>query len=244
MSKTRTIAIVQARMGSARFPGKVLQPILGRPMLEWVTRRASRAMEVAEVIVATTDQVVDDPVEFWCAHNGVRWFRGPENDVLERFVQASAWCNADYVVRITADCPLIDHHLIDETVGHFHSDPSCDWCSNFWPERRYPRGLDVECFSLDALRRVNDLADSPELREHVTLAIYRRPDLFRIGSVNGCEDLSAHRWTVDTPEDLELVRAIAGWFGHDRFTWQEALEACRRNRHWSRLNSHIQQRAA
>lgn len=244
MNEMKTIAIVQARMGSERFPGKILQPILNRPMLEWVVRRTARAAGIDEVIVATTDQVRDDPVEFWCAQQGIRWFRGPELDVLERYVQAAAWVNADYIVRVTADCPLIDPELVARTVAHFRADPRCDWCSNFWPDRHFPRGLDVECISLAALRRLNDLATAPEEREHVTLAIYRNPQLFRIGSINGCEDLSGYRWTVDTPEDLELVRAIAGWFGHDRFSWREAVDACRRNWHWNRINSHIRQRAA
>lgn len=244
MSDKKTIAIVQARMGSQRFRGKILQPILDRPMLEWVIRRAGRAKLVDEVIVATTTNVVDDPVEFWCKQNGVRLFRGPENDVLDRYVQAAAWVNADHVVRITADCPLIDPGLIDEVVGHFHGNSDCEWCSNFWPERHFPRGLDVECISLDALRHLNDIADTPELREHVTLAIYRDPAQFRISSVCNCEDFSYLRWTVDMPEDLALVRTIATWFGNDEFTWREALDACRKNWHWNRLNSNIQQRAA
>jgi spore coat polysaccharide biosynthesis protein SpsF len=244
MTETKTIAIVQARMNTERFPGKILQPILDRPMLEWVIHRVGRARTIDEVIVATTTNVVDDPVEFWCHQNNIRWFRGPEHDVLDRYVQAATWCNADHIVRVGADCPLIDPELIDEVVSHFYVDPNCEWCSNFWPERHYPRGLDVECFSLEALRRVNEMADSPELREHVTLAIYRNPKEFRISSVCHAENLSYLRWLVDTQEDLDLVRTIAGWFRQDEFTWRQALDVCRRNWHWNRLNSDTQRRAA
>lgn len=244
MNEKKTIAIVQARMGEADFRGRALQPILDRPMLDWVIQRTRRSSRIAEVIVATSLDTVDDPIEFWCAQRGVRFFRAPGKDVLDRYVRTAAWVNADHVVRISGDCPLIDHELIDAVVGQFHADPTCDWCSNYWPEKNYPAGLEVDCFSLDALRRINDLADTPQLREHLTLAIYRQPSAFRISSVCAAEDYSWLNWRVRTPGDLELVRAIADWFEHDNFSWRTAAELCRRNWQWSRFFSGQQQRRA
>lgn len=242
MDEIRTVAIVQSRMDDAELRGKAMLPILDRPLLDWVIQRTRRASRISEVIVTTTDSVLNDPIEYWCVQNRIRMFRTGEGTLLDRFVQVAAWVNADHVVRIGGDCPLVDPQLIDAVVGQFHTDRSCDWCSNYWPERHYPLGTEVECFSLDALRRVNDMADTPELREQLNLAVCRNASAFRISSVCSAVDHSTMNWRVDGMPELELVRTIADWFENDEFSWGQAVELCRRNWPRSRIPDKQQSR--
>ncbi len=240
----KTIAIIQARLGSNRLPEKVLKNIIGRPMIEHVVERTIRAQLVDKVVVATTNTPQDDRLASFCESKDWNIFRGSENDVLDRYWRCAKHYQADQVVRITSDCPMISPEIIDRVIEKQLTCESSDYSCNFHPERKFPRGLDVECFAFSALDRVNKLAIEPNLREHVTLMIYRRTDLFTVSGFGCREDLSHWRWTVDTPDDLKLIRTIFSHFDHNRFTWREAAQAIHDHPYWRSINQHINQKAA
>jgi len=236
------LAIIQARMGSTRLPGKVLMDIAGRTMLSRVVRRAARAAALDKVVVATTLHHADEPVESEARALGVGVYRGSEQDVLDRYCQAARQSPADMICRITSDCPLIDPGLIDRVVESCLSS-GADYASNTL-SRTFPRGLDVEVFSHTTLERAWREASEPYQRVHVTPYVYQHPERFRLVNVEAPSDLSAHRWTVDTPEDLELVRRIYADLGsEDSFGWREALDLVRSDPPRFLVNSHIQQKA-
>jgi spore coat polysaccharide biosynthesis protein SpsF len=202
----RTVAILQARTTSARLPGKVLMDVAGAPLLAQELRRLLRAGRLDEVVVATTTNESDDPVVDLARREGVRWFRGDERDVLSRYVGAAAEARAEAVVRVTADCPLLDPDVVDRVVSALG--PAVDYASNV-VERTFPVGLDAEALHHDVLLRVDRLAHSDSAREHVTwFVLEERPDLFAIASVTDDEDNSDLRWTVDHAEDLDVVRRL------------------------------------
>ncbi|MEM7457513.1 MAG: glycosyltransferase family protein [Planctomycetota bacterium] len=239
----KTVAIIQARMGSSRLPGKVMAEIYGQTMLERVVGRVAIAKQINDVVVATTDKPDDDAIESLCRTKGWRIFRGEENDVLSRFLGAAGQSGAAKIVRITADCPLIDPHLIDIAVESL--DPErLDYVSNVWPKRTFPRGLDVEAFTLETLVRADLQAKTPAHREHVTSQVYSRPDRFRIGGMEYPVNNSDLRWTVDTPDDLKLIRTIYGYFEGRRFQTSDIVRACREHPAWQMINHHVQQKVA
>lgn len=205
----RTIAVVQARSGSSRLPGKVLAELEGAPLLAQELRRLSRARLLDDIVVATTTSDSDDAVAELAEREGVRWYRGSESDVLGRYVEAARETGAETVVRVTADCPLLDPGVVDLVVERLHeSVAQPDYVSNV-VERSFPHGLDVEAFFVDVLERLARLSSSPSAREHVTWYLrFEHPELFLIGSVEAENDDSDLRWTVDTPADLELVRRL------------------------------------
>jgi spore coat polysaccharide biosynthesis protein SpsF len=200
------LAILQARISSIRLPGKVLKPILGEPMLARQIERLRRAKKFDKLIVATSTDPSDDVLEEFCRRVGVPCFRGSLNDVLDRFYQAALPYAPEHVVRLTGDCPLIDPELVDRTI-EFHLEGGYDYTSNTL-DPTFPDGLDTEVFRLDALCRAWQEAVLPSEREHVTVYIYKRPDKFRLGIYRSLIDLSYYRWTVDEPDDLELVDKI------------------------------------
>ena len=205
----KAVAIVQARMTSTRLPGKVLEDLAGATMLARVIERIRRAASIHEIVIATTTNATDDPLASAASSLGVRVTRGDEHDVLSRYQLAARESAADVVVRITSDCPLIDPVVIDRCVARVTdtTDP-VDYASNTI-ERTYPRGLDVEAFHRDTLERIARFATSTPAREHVTYFLHReRPALFVVAQVLDTADNSDLRWTVDTPEDLELVRQV------------------------------------
>ena len=204
----RTVAIVQARMTSTRLPGKILRPILGRPMLALLVERLQRARRLDGVVVATTVRPTDDPVEALTRQLGVGCFRGSEDDVLDRVVRAARAFDAELIVEITGDCPLIDPGVIDELVDTFAAH-DVDYVSNVL-ERTYPRGLDTQVFPTRVLEEVARLTQDPVDREHVSLYIYAHPERFRLLNVaSGLPaDAAALRLTVDTIEDLDLIRTV------------------------------------
>ncbi len=240
MSAPRTVAIVQARMGSSRLPGKVLKPIGDRPMLDIVLERLGQARSLDEVMVATTVEPLDDQIEAYVRSRGQAVFRGSESDVLERYYLAATHREAELVVRITSDCPLVDPAVVDRVVDALVAKGG-DYAANFLERRTYPRGLETEAMTFAALKRAHEQDRDPATREHVTPFIYRNPDKFHLVAVVGEEDHSGHRWTVDTPEDLELVRRV--------FTelapgggWREVLQIVEAHPEWEALNQHIQQK--
>jgi spore coat polysaccharide biosynthesis protein SpsF len=237
---TRIVAIVQARMGSTRLPGKVLAEIQGHPMLWYVVERTRAAETVDDVVVATTTELADDPIVTFCREHGVGCFRGSEQDVLDRYYQAALRYKADAVVRITGDCPLIDPEIIDKTVRAFLREGP-DYASNC-VERTFPRGLDTEIFAFQALDTAWREASRPYQRAHVTPYIYENPERFTIVSVVGNEDYSAYRWTVDTPEDLVLVRALYARLAGKTFRWSDAIKILKHEPALAEINRSVAQK--
>jgi spore coat polysaccharide biosynthesis protein SpsF len=244
MTTQKTIAVIQARMGSSRLPGKILQPIAGVAMLDWVVQRVRSAQQIHDVVVATTDSAKDDALVEYCRRQDWPCIRGSETDVLSRYGLAAEQFSADRIVRITSDCPFIDADIIDEVINQLDQQPGLNYSCNFFPQRWFPRGLDCECFDRNTLERVHEMAILPEEREHVTLAIYRNPERFAICGIAPEADYSEHRWTVDTDEDLCLVNKIAVAIGHRHFSWRAALAVVQANPDWSQINRHIMQKAA
>lgn len=203
---SKIVAIIQARMGSTRLPGKVLQDLEGQTVLSRVLHRLRRAQLIHELLVATTDCPADDAIVQECRRCSVPVFRGDQEDVLDRYFRGAQLAKADIVVRITSDCPLIDPQITDKTIAEF-LEARPDYASNVMV-RTYPRGLDTEVMSSTALGRAWQEARKPYEREHVTPYIFEHPAQFKLLSVTGDADYSGRRWTVDTAEDLEFVRAI------------------------------------
>ena len=239
----RTVAIIQARTGSTRLPGKVLRPLLGEPLLSHVVRRTARASLVDEVVVATTRLAADQPIVDLGRAEGWPVVRGSEADLLDRYLLAARSERADRVVRITSDCPLIDPVLIDDVVAALDRE-GADYASNSLEPRTYPRGLDVEAMTFAALVLADSQDRDPASREHATPWLRTHPELVRVVRVAADVDRSEHRWTVDTPEDYELVRRIYEAMGNDRFGWLEALAVVEAHPGWSDLNRHVVQKPA
>ena len=236
------VTIIQARMGSTRLPGKVLMDLGRETVLARVIGRLRRARLVNEIAVATTNSVADDAIIRECHRLRVSFFRGSENDVLDRYYQAAQVWAGGAIVRITSDCPLIDPELVDETIQVFQRQ-FADYASNVYP-RTYPRGLDTEVFTTDALERAWGEAHEPYQREHVTPYIYEHPELFRLVSLRGRIDYSQYRWTLDTAEDLELLRNIYARFDdRDDFSWGEVIQLMEREPELAELNSRVVQKA-
>jgi glutamate-1-semialdehyde aminotransferase/spore coat polysaccharide biosynthesis protein SpsF (cytidylyltransferase family)/predicted dehydrogenase len=232
------VAIVQARMGSTRLPGKSLAAIEGRPMLWHVIERVKRARLIDRVVVATSTGSADDAIEKMCHENGVKCYRGSEHDVLDRFYSAARGEKAQQVVRITADCPLIDPEVIDRVVRRFERG-DLDYASNAMV-RSYPDGLDTEIFSFSALERAWHEAGKTSEREHVTP--YLRSDKFRTANVeNDSADMYQHfRWTVDEAQDLEFIRAVYTAFrDRESFGMKDVLELIEKNPGLETMNSEI-----
>lgn len=200
------IAIVQARMGSTRLPGKVLSYLEGAPMLQRQLERVQRATALDRIVVATSDDRSDDPIVELCSQLDIPVFRGDLNDVLSRFAGAIAQFEPEVVVRITADCPLASPSVIDSVVDAF-LDAGVDYLSNTL-QPSFPDGIDVEVVRADVLLDVCATSTDAAEREHVTLGVYRQPDKYSVANFAGDRDLSQLRWTVDNPEDLEFVQWV------------------------------------
>ena len=239
----RVVAIVQARMGSTRLPSKVLEDLAGEPMLARVVSRTRRAKTLDITMVATTTQPVDDAIVRLCEERGWPFFRGSEEDLLDRYYQAASAFRADVVVRITSDCPLIEPEIVDRVVNEFLSYyPEVEYVSNNL-ERTFPRGLDVEVMSFDALEKAWQEDCNPVWREHVTPYLRRHPKKFRTRNVANDIDYSYMRWTVDTIEDLTFVRKIYNHFQSDNFSWKDVLNLLETHPEWLEINRHVQQKA-
>ncbi|MFY9558884.1 MAG: glycosyltransferase family protein [Terriglobales bacterium] len=235
-------AIIQARMGSTRLPGKVLKDLQGETALARVLARLRRAATIGEVIVATSNTPGDDVIVAECKRLKTNAFRGEENDVLDRYYQAAQFSKAEVVVRITADCPLIDPEVVDETVTTFlHERP--DYASNTLV-RTYPRGLDTEVFSMQALEIAWREAAQPYQRAHVTPYIYQNPERFKVLAVKGEQNYGDLRWTLDTEPDLEFLRAVYSRLGgRDTLGWRDVLRLLEREPSLSEINRHVAQKA-
>ncbi len=240
VSPPRVVVILQAHMGSTRLPGKVLKPLAGEPMLARVVERCRRARRIHEVVVATSTLPADDVLAGLCAQRGWPCVRGSDSDVLGRYLQAAGQHHADIVVRITSDCPFSDPAVIDAHIERLLASAGrVDFVSNLG----FPLGLSVEVMPRALLERIGRESQAAYQREHVTAAVYDRGADFRIEYVVHERDLSAMRWTVDEPADLEFAQRVFEHFGHDRFTWLEALAAVEQHPAWQEINRHVKQKA-
>jgi spore coat polysaccharide biosynthesis protein SpsF len=215
----KRVIIVQARMGATRLPGKVLKDVAGRPMLAQQIKRLRQFRAADELMIATTDLPADDAIVELARKLDVDCFRGSEADVLGRYVGAARQAQAEVIVRVTADCPLIDPEVGDRVIRELteHAD-ECDYASNVL-RRTYPQGLDVEAMFWDTLLRLDRLSRSPADREHVTVLPRVRPDLFLTRSVEDDQNHAGLRWTVDTEIDLQLIRTLYEVLDLGESTW-------------------------
>ena len=239
----RVVAIVQARMGSTRLPGKVMKRLAGHTVLSHVIRRLQVCRQVDQIVIATSAKKVDDTIVQEAKRHGVDCFRGSEEDVLERYYLAATEAGAEVVVRVTSDCPLLDPELIDRMISSFLSS-DIDYLSNSL-QRCYPRGLDAEIFTFSALTQACREAQHAHEREHVTPYIYHHPELFRLQNYGGREDLSNHRWTLDTEEDWALIEAIYDALYLENkalFSTEEVLRLLDRRPELVALNAHVEQK--
>lgn len=240
---TKVVAIMQARMGSTRLPGKVMRDLIGKPMIVHEVERVQRARTIDGILIATTTLQADDVIARLCRDQGWDCFRGDEQDVLDRYRGAAEQAGASAVVRLTADCPLIEPSVIDLIVEAFCKNfPCTDYASNVFPDRTFPRGLDTEVMTRDALERSWREEKDPALREHVTQHIVKNPAKFHTTCVRNREDLSGYRWTVDTPEDFQFVQEVYRHFGHNRFSMGDVVALMTARPDLADINREIRQK--
>jgi spore coat polysaccharide biosynthesis protein SpsF len=239
----RTVAVIQARMGSTRLPGKVLMDIAGRPALALMVERLERADTLTESIVATSTLEQDDPIVRLCESLSVRVFRGSETDVLSRYVGAAQAFEADVIVRLTADCPFICPEVTDRIVRAFYDAvPPVHYATNCI-RRTYPRGLDTEVISRRTLEAVAAEANAPADLEHVTYFVRRQPSRFRHLSVEDEDDRSGLRWTLDTPKDFQLLSRMSQALGARVVgsSYHELLGLFDNHPDWAAINADVEQ---
>lgn len=243
----KVVAIIQARMGSTRLPGKVMRQLEGKSVLARVVERVRACRHVDVVVVATTTAPIDDVVVEEAMRCDAGLFRGSEHDVLSRYWGAAHSCAAETVVRATSDCPLFDPEVLSRMLARYFQAAAqgrrLDYLSNAI-QRTYPRGLDAEIVSFEALTIAHERARLPHEREHVTPYIYQHPSEFSIENYSDGWALQHHRWTLDTPEDWALISAIYSEFsGRDSFSTAEVAELLARRPDLVALNASIEQKA-
>jgi spore coat polysaccharide biosynthesis protein SpsF len=240
----KTVVIIQARTGSTRLPGKVLIEVEGQSILGHTVQRARAIEGVDEVVVATTREPSDDAVVAEAQRLGAPWVRGSEHDVLSRYLDAARAHEADVVLRITSDCPLLDPAVSSRIVRGFRTaGAELDYAAT----RDYPRGLDTEVLTRETLERTGELARAPREREHVTLYIYEHPETFRLRFFHAEVNHASHRWTLDTDDDLRLVRAVYERLAPTHgvmFGMPEVLALLEREPWIAELNAHVVQKKA
>ncbi|WP_349305687.1 glycosyltransferase family protein [Parachlamydia sp. AcF125] len=237
--------IVQARMGSTRLPGKVLRPVLGQPLLGYLIERLKAVSRADDLVVATSTQAADQAIVEFCQMAKVPVVRGSEANVLSRYVQAGQFAQAEAVVRITADCPMIDPQIVDQLITFYreHAD-QYDYVTNALT-RTFPYGMEVEVFSFKQLEKAASLNPSLVEQEHVTPVFYFHQERYQIFNVSFEKDLSRYRLTVDTPEDFQLVqRVIEALYPANRlFSLKDILLLLQQHPEWLLLNAQIQQKS-
>lgn len=237
MFKHKNIAIIQARMGSTRLPGKVLKDISGKSQLEWVIDRVSQSKRIDKVIVATTTNSEDDPIRALGREMCFEVYSGSSKDVLDRYYQVALLERSEYITRVTADCPCFDPELLDEAI--LQLDPKSDYLGMI--SKTFPDGLDIEIIRFNALERSWHEAHLQSEREHVTQYIIKHPDSFVLQDfVSNIGDHGKERWTVDEPEDFELVSLIFEHFlnmGIQNFGYHDILDFLDKNPDLRSINS-------
>ncbi len=218
------LAIIQARMSSNRLPGKVLKPILGQPVLALQVARTLRSQKIDKLIIATSIENSDNPIEALCSQIGIDCYRGNLNDVLQRFQRAATQYQASHIVRLTGDCPLVDPILLDEIIS-LHLQGNFDYTSNIYP-RSFPDGLDAEVMTMKTLAYIEENAVTPADREHVTLYLDNHKSDFNIGNIAQKDDQSKLRWTLDNQADFDFIAKIyhALYKKNPQFSRQDILD--------------------
>lgn len=237
----RVVGIVQARMGSSRFPGKVLADLAGAPMLVQIIQRVRPSRWLDALVVATTEERPDDALVVATQQVGLPWFRGSAEDCLDRYYRAAVHFQAELIVRLTADNPMVEAGFVDWVVDQFlAASPPYDYMSS-WASQTFPVGLSVEVITVSALAMAWKEETTRQGREHVTPFLYQHPDRFRIGQVTSPQDYSHLRWTVDTPDDLAFVRRLYDHMGRAQFSWREAVAVLEQNPALLEINTQIRQ---
>jgi spore coat polysaccharide biosynthesis protein SpsF len=240
----KVVAIIQARMNSTRLPGKILYTVLDKALLTYQIERVKRARLIDEIIVATTTNEGDEPIVELCRELGLSYYRGSELDVLSRYYEAATAIGASIIVRLTSDCPVIDPYTVDRVIAHyiFHS-KEVDYVSNVL-KRSYPRGMDTEVFSIEALRIAHHETTLQHDREHVTPYMYNHPERFRLESIRYASNQSHHRWTVDTLEDFQLITKLIETLYPTKpnFTLEDMLALMQKHPQWFEINAFVQQK--
>ena len=222
LQKVKNLGIVQARMGSTRLPGKVLKKIKGATLIEILLKRLSKSKQIDKIVVATTNNSEDEKLVDYVKSLGFETFCGDEDDVLNRYYQCAKSFNAQTIIRVTGDCPLIDPELVDDIIKHFYSS-KVDYCSNTNPPT-YPDGLDTEVFSFRALEKSRKFAQTLHHKEHVT-PILKSDKRFSRKNFTNKENMSKKRWTVDEIDDFNVVKEILNYFSPNYdFSWKEIIE--------------------
>jgi spore coat polysaccharide biosynthesis protein SpsF len=244
LMKKRVVAIVQARMRSTRLPGKVLREISGKPLLQYLVDRINYSSRIDDLVIATSVLFFDNIIAKYCTSNNIKCYRGSEDDVLSRYVEAAIWSKADYIVRICADSPLVDPEIIDGIIDEFLVyDRECDYLSNTI-NQTYPLGMNVEVFSIAALKKAHLGSSFHYEREHVTPYIYSHPDKFKIRLMHLQNNLSNLRLTVDEEADFELVKWVIEQLypSNPNFNLSDILTLLKCNPEKFEINSHVKQK--
>lgn len=240
----KVAAIIQARMGSTRLPGKILKTVLGKTLLEYQIERVKRAKSIDDIIVATTTKKCDDPIVQMCQQLSIPFYRGSEDDVLSRYFEAATHFQVDVVVRLTSDCPIIDPEVIDKTVDvYLDNSQMVDYVSNTL-KRTFPRGLDTEVFPYRVLKEAFDHSVDKIYREHVTSYLYSHPEIYTLKNVASEQNYGEHRWTVDTPEDFNLISHIIESLYpiKKEYVLGDVINLLADNPEWVEINRHIEQK--
>jgi spore coat polysaccharide biosynthesis protein SpsF len=240
MTSKKVVAIIQARMGSTRLPGKTLADIAGKSLLGHVIERVKNSHTVDDIVVATTVESDDQAVLSLATEYGVKTYAGNSDDVLDRYYQAARKAEANLIVRVTADDPFKDPEVLDKIVHHLLTHPGLDYASNTL-EPTYPEGLDIEVFTFEALERAWSQACLPSEREHVTPYIWKNGDKFKSANVKHHTDLSHLRWTLDYEEDLRFTREVyARLYGESIFLMQDILDVLQAEPDLVKINQGIE----
>ncbi len=240
----KIVATIEARMDATRLPGKILKDVLGKPMLERLVERVRRSRWIKEIVVATTMAPNDEETVRACRKMGVKSYRGSSEDVLDRVLKAAKTNGADLIVELTGDCPLLDPAVVDSVIQHY-LDNKFDYVSNVL-ERTFPRGMDTQVFSVAVLEKVAQLTQDPADHEHVSLYIYEHPEIFHLANIEAPPNLKRPelRLTVDTPQDLNLVREIYGalYLKKPNFSLSDVIRLLDERPELKEMNAAIQQK--
>lgn len=240
----KTVIITQARMTSTRLPGKILKVVQGKTLLEHQIERLQRVPCANQILVATTANKTDNPVIELCERLQVPYYRGSEEDVLSRYYEAALQVQADIIVRVTSDCPVIDPEVVNHVIRYYLKyTPFYDYVSNV-VERTYPRGMDTEVFSSKVLQEAYREATLPSDREHVTPFIFRQRSRYKQGNYTFYQNQSHHRWTVDVKEDLDLITNILNVLYPQKptFDLRDILDLLEQHPEWTKINAHVEQK--
>ena len=235
-------AIIQARMGAQRLPGKVLMEVGGRALLDYMVERVKQSKLIDQVIVATTMFSKDEPIVQWCQKNNIKFYRGDEEDVLSRYYETAKEYRASIIVRLTSDCPLIDFRIIDAVVQNYLDRPQIDFVSNTVPlPCLYPDGMDVEVFDMNVLTKAYEEAQLPSEREHVTFYMWKTGK-FSIFRLDPCEDISQYRFCVDYAQDFEVVSEVLNKLYPDnpQFSMYDLIDFMKKNPELLKLQKGIE----